>query len=188
MKVLSLFASPRPGGFSTLIHKIFVERLEKTGASVTTLRVSDLAVSPCTACAYCRTHESCIIRDEMDRLYSLFRESDIISISSPIYFSSLPAGLKAIIERCQVFWEERERGEPALSGKRGSLILTGGGDYRDMFTPSILTLRHLFNSTGVEYDESRYLLLAHTDTFSSLPEEIVVRAGKLAEYFVSASD
>jgi len=185
MKVLSLFASPRPGGFSTLIHEILVERLEKAGASVTSLRVSDLAVSPCTACAYCRTHESCIIRDEMDRLYSLFRESDIISISSPIYFSSLPAGLKAIIERCQVFWEERERGERSLRGMRGSLILTGGGDYQGMFTPSILTLRHLFNSTGVEYDESRYILLARTDTLSSLPEDMIVRAGKLAEYFVS---
>ena len=184
MKVLALFASPRTGGFSSRLHEILVERLEQAVAEVTSLRVSDLSVSPCTACAHCRTHYSCIINDDMDMLYRLFRESDLISISSPVYFSSLPAGLKAIIERCQVFWEEKQRGEAALSGKWGSLISSGGGDYPGMFTSSVLTLRHFFNSTGVMYNEDRYIFLKNTDSLAEMPDTTLKKVEELADFLM----
>ena len=185
MKVLSLFASPRPGGFSSQLHDLLIGQMEHAGAGVTSLRVSDLNISPCTACAHCKSHYSCIINDDMDILYRLFRESDIISISSPVYFSSLPAGLKAIIERCQVFWEEKQRGEVSLSGKYGSLISAAGGDYQGMFTSSILILRHFFNSTGMLYNEDRYVFLKNTDSLQEIPDMVIKQVGELSEYLLS---
>jgi len=188
MKVLALFASPRIGGFSTGLHEMLTGRLEDAGAQVTSLRVSDLDISPCTACAYCRSNYNCIINDDMGLLYKLFRESDIISISAPVYFSSLPAGLKAVIERCQVFWEEKRRGEASLSGKRGSLIAVSGADYPGVFTSSTLILRHFFNSTGVLYDEDRYVFLTNTDFLPGIPDTAVKRVGELADFLLRSSN
>jgi hypothetical protein len=54
----------------------------------------------------------------MSDIYSLIKNADIISVSSPLYFSFFPAPLKTIIDRCQLFWEEKKNNIP-MKKKRG---------------------------------------------------------------------
>ena len=77
------------------------------GAAVEEIHVYDKKISPCTACAVCREKFCCPINDDMQEIYPMIQQADVISISTPLYFSSVPSQLKVLIDRCQVFWEEK---------------------------------------------------------------------------------
>jgi multimeric flavodoxin WrbA len=68
-------------------------------------------------CGYCASKLQCNISDGMSDIYSLIKEADIISVSSPLYFSSFPSPLKTIIDRCQLLWEEKKNNIPAKKKK-----------------------------------------------------------------------
>lgn len=53
--------------------------------------------------------------------------ADIVIIATPVYFASVPARLKAIIDRCQVFWARKnilKNFKPSL--KKGIFIAVAG--------------------------------------------------------------
>lgn len=183
MKVLALYGSPRPGGFSSRMHDLFLNAFPPE--SIKRFHVASLDIKPCTACGSCRNESRCPLVDDMDMLYEAIREAGLVSISSPVYFSSLPSSLKAFIDRCQVFWEEKERGGVSLSGKRGLFMSAAGGDYRGMFTPSVTIVRHFFNSTGIVYDEGDFILLPATDMLDRIPAVIEQRIAMVAGAYLA---
>ncbi len=172
----AIFGSPRNGGHSTRLHEAFLGEL--TGVSFDRLRVYDLDIRPCTACGFCRGEFGCIHDDDMARLYGRIAESAVVSVSMPLYFSSPPSPLKAFIDRCQVFWEARERqGVLAVTSRRGFFIAVGGGRYRGMFEPSLAVVRHFFRTLGCEFDESEYILVDGVDgEKDALPNAYLARA------------
>lgn len=169
MTVLALHGSPRPGGFSSSLHDMVVAPLQAGGLAVTTVRVYDLAITPCTACGYCRDHPRCIFDDDMGVQYDLLRTADAVIISSPIYFSSLPGPLKLYIDRCQVLWEEGRRLPARDPWRPGFVIMAAGGRYAGMFGPALTVLRHFYNVLRCRYDENDYILVADTDTITGVP-------------------
>ncbi len=106
----------------------------------------------------------------MTQLYSMIEDATLISISSPVYFSSLPAPLKALIDRCQVLWELFQRQPDAKRKKCGFFLSVAGSNYHNLFLPSVTIIRHLFNSIGVDYLEKDFLLCPDMET----PESIAV--------------
>ncbi len=113
----------------------------------------------------------------MTPLYDLMEDADLVTISSPVYFSSLPGPIKTMIDRFQVIWEKRRRGESRKAEGRGLFIASAGADYTGMFIPSVTVIRHLFNSMGISYDEKDFLLFTSMDTLRSgkVPEVILQR-------------
>lgn len=49
------------------------------------------------------------------------KKFDDITFVSPVYFSGIPSTLKSFIDRCELFWEKKQK---PLAGKKISLILT----------------------------------------------------------------
>ncbi len=178
-RALAIYGSPRRDGVTSRLHDAFLSGL--AGVEVTALRAYELDIRPCTDCGSCRDEFACVHRDGMSGLYAALRDCDLLSISSPLYFSSPPAPLKAFIDRCQVFWELGLREPGALRGKRGFFIAAGAGDYAGMFEPSVTVIRHYFNTLGCEFREEDFLLVRGTD--GGLPNGSLDRARALGRKY-----
>ena len=176
MRALSIFGSPDPGGFSSTLHNELLKPLEQKGIKSDIIHTYKADINPCTACGLCRDKPECIFTDDMTEIYNIIRETDIITISSPLYFSSFPAPLKALIDRCQLIWEERRRDNLTELKKRGFLICTGGSEYSSMFQGVLAVTRHLFNSIGVSFSEKNSILYSNTDSDHEISLEFLNKA------------
>ena len=130
---------------------------------------------PCTACSFCSKLPECSIKDSMTEYYNLIKEADIIIVSFPLYFSSVPAQLKLLIDRAQLFWEMKKRGE-IVKDKRGLIISTGGNTYNEMFSCAEKTMKHFFKTVNATYDKQSSVFIPSTDNYTM--EENRIRAEK----------
>ena len=61
----------------------------------------------CTGCYYCREHAGkCVFNDDMGELLQKIIDCDVLVLSSPVYFYSICAQLKAVIDRTVARWTE----------------------------------------------------------------------------------
>jgi multimeric flavodoxin WrbA len=100
----------------------------------------------------------------MDQIYKSVLESEFISFSFPLYFSSIPGPLKTVIDRFQPFWELSRQGLYPTKGQSGVAFVTAGSEYKEMFTPSQTILRHLMNSINGSFDKEKSIFCAGLDT------------------------
>ncbi len=160
-KGLAVFSSPRKNGFSSTLHGAFLEELRSF--SVARVHVYDLDIHPCIACGKCRDEFICPIKDDMEIIYRMMDECSFISISTPLFFSAPPAPFKALIDRCQPFWERRRREGTRTAHKKSFLIAVGGGEYSLMFEPLKHIIRHFLHSCGFESHADEWIFSNATD-------------------------
>ncbi len=101
-KVLILSASPRKGGNSDLLSDEFARGATDSGHEVEKIRVAEKKIDFCRACAACRAVQMsgpCVIKDDMADILEKMLASDVIVLASPVYFYSIDAQLKVLIDR-----------------------------------------------------------------------------------------
>ena len=181
MKIAAIFGSPHLTGFSSSLHEIFLSPAEERGISISRIPAYTSIINPCIDCGICRDESRCYYDDGMKSIYKQLRDSDGITISSPVYFSSLPGPLKNLIDRCQLFWEEQRRNQVHDRRKKAFFLATAGSSYSNVFSPSVVTIRHLFNTLNCSFDENEFYLLPGVDDLGAVPEisrQTVLEAGK----------
>lgn len=105
--ILILSGSPRKGGNSDTLCDQFMRGAEEAGHKVEKIWVQGKKVSPCIACYYCKEHAGiCAIKDDMGDILQKMLSADVIVLSSPVYFYSISAQLKAVIDRTVTRWLE----------------------------------------------------------------------------------
>lgn len=106
-KVLILSGSPRNGGNSDILCDEFLRGAKESGNDVQKIRVSSKKIAPCAGCYYCRSHGGdCARKDDMAEVLQKMIDADVIVLSSPVYFYSIDAQLKAVIDRTVARWLE----------------------------------------------------------------------------------
>ena len=106
-KVLILSGSPRKGGNSDILCDEFLRGAQESGNQVEKIRVAAKKVAPCAACYYCRDHGGeCARKDDMAEILQKMIDADVIVLASPVYFYSIDAQLKAVIDRTLARWLE----------------------------------------------------------------------------------
>lgn len=106
-KVLILSGSPRKGGNSDILCDRFAQGAREAGNQVEKIRVADKKIGYCHACYYCREHAGeCAIKDDMAEILQNMIDADVIVLASPVYFYSIDAQLKAVIDRTVARWLE----------------------------------------------------------------------------------
>lgn len=106
-KVLILSGSPRKGGNSDILCDEFLRGAQEAGNEVEKIRVAAKKVAPCSACYYCRDHGgACVHKDDMAEILQKMIEADVLVLASPVYFYSIDAQLKAVIDRTLARWLE----------------------------------------------------------------------------------
>ncbi len=105
-KVLILSGSPRQGGNSDILCDEFARGAFDAGHEVEKIRVADKKVGYCRACYACRDTGKCVIKDDMAEILEKMIECDVMVLASPVYFYSIDAQLKAVIDRSVARWTE----------------------------------------------------------------------------------
>ena len=114
MNILILQGSPRANGNTAWMAEEFKKAAEAAGHQVTLVNVSKKKIAGCLACEYCHkggTHDvdnieggyqgngACIQKDDMQELYPLMAEAEVLVLAAPIYYFTLCAQIQAPIQR-----------------------------------------------------------------------------------------
>lgn len=105
-KVLILSGSPRKGGNSDRLCDEFAAGAAQAGHAVEKVRVAEKNIGYCRACYACKADGKCVIRDDMAELLQKMIDADVLVLASPVYFYSIDAQLKAVIDRTVARWLE----------------------------------------------------------------------------------
>ena len=92
--------------------------------------VDDLTISACTGCGYCDDTGTCVIQDDMHKVYQKVEASKIIAFITPIYFGSMTGQLKVMIDRFQPYYASKYLLNapriPQINDKKAALIVLSG--------------------------------------------------------------
>ncbi|UCF56213.1 MAG: flavodoxin family protein [Deltaproteobacteria bacterium] len=156
MKVLGIYGSPRKGGNTDQLLDKALEGAQSAGAEISRVYARDLKMSGCIECGGCDKTGKCVVDDDMQSVYPLLEEAGVIFLASPIFFYSVTAQVKALIDRSQANWSKRMLEKPPKERKsygsgRGYLIAVGATRGENLFEGAILTARYFFDALDMSY-------------------------------------
>ena len=106
-KVLILSGSPRKGGNSDILCDEFLRGAADAGNHVEKIFVAEKKIAPCSGCYFCAKHGGrCAFNDDMTDILQKIIDCDVLVLSSPVYFYSICAQLKMVIDRTVARWTE----------------------------------------------------------------------------------
>jgi multimeric flavodoxin WrbA len=102
MKVIAFNGRARKdGNTSILIHHVF-EKIEKHGIETELFQLARKKIRGCIACYKCFDNKDghcAVTKDVLNECIDKMVAADAVIIGSPVYFSDVTAGTKALIER-----------------------------------------------------------------------------------------
>lgn len=118
MRVLGIVCSPRKGGNTEILVEEVLAAVREAGARTELFLVAGKNISGCDGCGSCFQTGACRIKDDMQTLYKQMEAADAIVFGSPVYFNSVTAQAKAIIDRTFMYLGDRK-----LKGKVAAPVL-----------------------------------------------------------------
>lgn len=138
-KVVIISSSPRRNGNSAMLCHQFEKGAIEAGNEVEFIHLYDYKIEPCLACDYCHSHQNeCIIKDDADKVIQKMIEADIWVLSSPVYFYSVTAQMKLLIDR---FFAREFEIRDSQKRKEVYYVVTSGAPSIDQLTGTIESLR-----------------------------------------------
>ena len=130
MKILVLNGSPRPNGNTKSMIKAFQEGAESARHQVDVEDVCLMKINGCLACEYCHTrgHGECAQKDDMQQIYSLLKEAEMLVLASPIYYHGISGQLKCVVDR---FYSAAYPSKPPKLKKVAMILSSGASNMYD---------------------------------------------------------
>ena len=124
MNILVLNGSPRVNGNTAALVDAFVQGAGEGGHKVTVVEVCKKKIAGCLACEYCHTkgNGKCIQQDDMQEIYPVLEEAEMIVLASPVYYHSFTGQLQCAINRIYALDKPKNL-------KKAALILSSGSDH-----------------------------------------------------------
>lgn len=101
MNILILLGSPHSNGNTAALVDAFKKGALEKGHDVNVVNVAHKHIGACMACSYCRTkgNGECTQQDDMQEIYPLVRNAQIIIFASPIYYFTISGQIQSAISR-----------------------------------------------------------------------------------------
>jgi len=162
MRTIAFLGSPRKDGNTDLLLQEAVKGMESAGLTARVFRLNLMDIKPCQNCGGCDENGECIINDDMAEIYREIRTADRIILASPIFFFTVSAQTKILIDRCQSFWCEKYLLKKPIGGgkygRKGLLLLAGGMKKEIGIQCAETTARAFFRTISVpDHDTLGYL-------------------------------
>ena len=158
MLVLGFQGSPRKKGNTSFLLKNFMQAVEKLGAQTRIIEVTQKNIIPCKEYVVCERKGYCPIDDDVKtEIYPLIRQAEVIVLATPIFFFNMTAQLKAVVDRCQLFWARKYKlklCDPAKKSKRGFLLAVGASKGKSLFEGLQLTAKYFFDAIDAGFEGS----------------------------------
>jgi len=170
MSILGILASPRIGGNTDILLDKVLEGASESGAKTKKLILNKLSYAACQECENVKDDGSCMVNDDMQTVYKEIKAADTIILASPIFFGSLTAQAKAMIDRFQCAWRAKYLLKKDIYNekKTGVFISVEGTDRKDFFDNAKSIVKNMFATIGAEYKEE--LFCSQVDKKASILE------------------
>lgn len=157
-KILVINGSPNKNGHTKTIVEKILSTIDEGKSIITKVDCYSLEIKPCIDCKYCSSVKGqCSIKDNMEEIYSLLKESDFIILAAPMYFGMFPAPLKALIDRCQLIWSEKYIFNQIAKAKQGILVFDSGMQWKDMYIPMETIAKYFLNTINCSIEGRVYI-------------------------------
>jgi len=148
--IVAVYGSPRREGNTTKLMRRSVEGARDAGASVEEFVLRDLKMSPCLEIYKCKADGRCAIQDDFQHLYDRLLAAKGLMLASPIFFYTVSAHTKIMMDRCQSLWVKKywidqvpfKEWEPK---RLGLFISVGATQGKKLFEGALLTVRYFFD-------------------------------------------
>lgn len=118
-KITVITGSPRKNGNSFAMTEAFIKAAEAKGHRITRFDAAMKNVGGCHACETCfQTGKACSFDDDFNIIAPAILESDAIVFTMPLYWYSIPAQIKCVIDKLFSFYVAGRD----ISGKECALI------------------------------------------------------------------
>lgn len=108
-KILILEGSPRRNGNSAILSEEFARGAQEAGCSVEKVHIAGKRIAGCLGCNACyRNGGACVQKDDMAEIRERMLAADVIVLASPVYFYSMTAQMKTVIDRTYAFYQQLE--------------------------------------------------------------------------------
>ncbi len=99
-KIVVITGSPRKKGNSFAMTDAFIKAAESKGHTITRFDAALKNVGGCHACETCfKTGKACSFDDDFNTIAPAILEADAIMFTMPVYWYSIPAQIKGVIDR-----------------------------------------------------------------------------------------
>jgi multimeric flavodoxin WrbA len=103
-KILVLTGSARKGGNSNRMAQAFAEAAAANGNEVKVIDTAGLKLNFCHGCETCyKTGKPCSFDDDFNTIAPAILEADVVVFSTPVYWYTIPAQIKCVIDRMFCF-------------------------------------------------------------------------------------
>ena len=99
-KIVVITGSPRKKGNSFAMTEAFIQTAKTKGHTVTRFDAAMKNIGGCRACETCfKTGKACSFDDDFNTIAPAILEADAVVFSMPVYWYSIPAQIKGVIDR-----------------------------------------------------------------------------------------
>jgi len=165
LTTLGICASPRLNGNTDLLLGRALLGAEHAGSKIESLHLCDYRLDGCTECEACYTTGSCGIDDDYDRIQEKLLAADRIIFATPVFFMTVSAQAKLLIDRGQCLWVRKTVLGKALfeprRDRRGMIIAVGGSGSKRQFDCVRQPVESFFDYLEISHASS--LFVRHVD-------------------------
>jgi multimeric flavodoxin WrbA len=155
LRVLGLSTSPRLEGNSDLLLRKALSGAEQAGGSVEYLRLCEYGIEGCRECYRCAATGDCSTRDDYCLILDKMLEADRVIFATPVFFMTVSAQAKLLIDRGQCLWVRKTMLHKPLfepkRDRRGVIIAVGGSRSRKQFDCVRRPIQACFEYLEVDY-------------------------------------
>lgn len=100
-KIVILNGSPRKSGNTSTLAAEFMRGAKESGNTITEFFLDGMNIRGCRGClgGGRDVDHPCVTKDDMDEIYPVVKDADVIVLASPVYYWSISGQLKMTLDR-----------------------------------------------------------------------------------------
>lgn len=100
-KIIILNGSPRKSGNTAALIAAFTKGAEEAGNQVTAFFLDSMNIHGCKGCfgGGKNPDSPCVQKDDMDKIYPVYKEADVVVLATPLYYWTISGQLKCAFDR-----------------------------------------------------------------------------------------
>ncbi|MGD2279276.1 MAG: flavodoxin family protein [Candidatus Omnitrophota bacterium] len=173
MRILGISGSPRINGNTEILLDKALEGAGSSGAECEKVVLENLDISPVREIEYEEVSPEGLspVRDDIYIIYRKMMEADRLIVASPIFFGSLSAQTKMMIDRFQCVWVAKNMRNIDVFTKKikGAFICVEAAERKDFFDNAKTVIKNFFVTINADYEGE--LLCTGVDAKGSILKE-----------------
>ncbi len=158
-EIVAVYGSPRRKGNSATLLKRAVDGARDAGAEVDEIVLRDYKISPCLEIYGCKKEGECAIKDDFQQVRDRILAGKGLMIASPIFFYTVSAQVKMLMDRCQSLWVKKYWIDGTAfnnweATRKGLVVGVGATRGKKLFDGMLLTMKYFFDVLDMELWDS----------------------------------